>query len=143
MAHIILDAAKSTSARTEWRIGDDGCLTETSPQSAQFTLSAMDTKILLDLLQRNEDTISTGAARERQAFKHVQQQNPQATLPADMQEVRNAPDMFVTPESQIEPLSETQKGDTRPIEKKEASSVTLDEGLRGKGTTIIHATRGA
>lgn len=134
----IIDAAKSTSARTEWRVDEDGCLTETSPQSAQFTLSAMDTKILMELLQHNEQTIRTGAARERQAMKYAPQQNPQAIMPDDMLTVRQHPDICITPGEHLEPLSETTQGESRPLNKNEASSITIDEELRGKGHLITH-----
>src|SRR5258708_31865055 len=45
----IIDAAKSTSGRTEWRLDDEGGLTEQSPQSITFTLTAANTRILLEL----------------------------------------------------------------------------------------------
>jgi len=45
----IIDAAKSTSGRTEWRLDDEGCLTEQSLQSITFTLTAANTHILLEL----------------------------------------------------------------------------------------------
>lgn len=61
----ILDSIKSTSARTEWCIDNEGCLTEISPHSMKFTLSAQDTSILMKLLLRNEQVILEGATIEQ------------------------------------------------------------------------------
>lgn len=61
----ILDSARSASARTEWRIDYEGCLTEISPQSMKFTLIAQVTRILMKLLLRNEQVILEGATKEQ------------------------------------------------------------------------------
>jgi hypothetical protein len=64
MTHII-DAAKSLSGRTEWRIDSDGCLTEVGPHSMKFTLNAQGTRLLLLLLERQKDVILAGASLEQ------------------------------------------------------------------------------
>ncbi len=54
---------KSVSGRTTWNV-TDGCLSETSPQSARFTLSATDTLILANLLLAHYDEIADAAKGE-------------------------------------------------------------------------------
>ncbi len=61
-----MDYAKSSNGRTIWTI-DQGRLHESSPEFAQFALTATDTKTLLDLLKRNEEEITTAAAQEQRA----------------------------------------------------------------------------
>src|SRR6266581_406537 len=59
-------SAKSLSRRTEWRISD-GRLTETSPDSFQFTLTATDTMTLLKLLYKCRQSIAQAVLKEQQA----------------------------------------------------------------------------
>jgi hypothetical protein len=58
-----MDYAKSSSGRTVWAI-DQGRLHE-SGQDIAFTLTATDTKTLLDLLLRNEKEIRQAVEREQ------------------------------------------------------------------------------
>ena len=64
-----MDYSKSSSGRTVWTV-DQGRLHESSPDFAQFVLTATDTKTLLDLLKRNEDEIKKAAAQELRAVAH-------------------------------------------------------------------------
>ena len=59
-----MDYAKSSSGRVIWTISE-GRLNESSPDFAQFTLTATDTQVLLDLLSRNEKEIRAAAEREQ------------------------------------------------------------------------------
>ncbi len=59
-----MDYAKSSNARTIWSIVD-GRLHEQSPDSVQFTLLAVDTLTLLELLKRNEAEIRKAVAHEQ------------------------------------------------------------------------------
>lgn len=64
-----MDYSKSNSGRTIWTV-DQGRLHESSPDYAQFALTATDTKTLLDLLKRNEEEITKEAAKEQSAAIH-------------------------------------------------------------------------
>ena len=61
----MVDAMKSLDARTTFQINDNGTLTETGGDSLQFTRSAIDVEIMLELLRRNEEKIHHGANLER------------------------------------------------------------------------------
>jgi hypothetical protein len=60
-----MEYAKSNSGRTTWSV-DQGRLHENGIDIA-FTLTATDTKTLLDLLKRHEEEISKAAAQELRA----------------------------------------------------------------------------
>jgi hypothetical protein len=57
-------SAKSASGRTEWRVSN-GRLTETSPESFQFTLTATDTFTLLRLLYKCRHEIAAAMQKEK------------------------------------------------------------------------------
>ncbi len=61
-----MDYAKSSDARTIYTV-DQGRLHESSPDFAPFALSATNTLILLELLQRNEEEIRKAAKKEQSA----------------------------------------------------------------------------
>lgn len=59
------DAIKSLDARTIFQINDNGTLTETGGDCIEFTRSAIDVEIILELLRRNEEKIHHHANLER------------------------------------------------------------------------------
>ncbi len=59
-----MDYCKSSSGRVVYTISE-GRLSESSPDFDQFTLTAGDTQILLDLFMRNEKEIRKAAEREQ------------------------------------------------------------------------------